>query len=379
MRIFQAIHIATNPSVPGSRTWYRNLYEPLVELGHEVVSFSTEEGRSAAQRRDAAARAAFSQKLLDAFHREHAQKPFDLFFAYLTDAMIEPGAIEEIRKTGVLTCNFSCNNAHQFYLVEGLSPHFDYNLHSEKDAREKFLSIGANPLWWPMASNPRYFKPVDVPRTITVSFVGANYALRARYIAHLLENNVDAHAYGPGWVWGTSSRWRSIAKRYKYLLLALVTRSPQTQSAASAQLADHDFRRTLGVRFPANMHSPVSDEELIALYSRSHISLGFLEVYDRHDPSRPVTQHLHLREFEAPMSGALYCTGYTDELAEMFEPDKEVIIYRNQHELLDKVRYYLTYPQVAEKVRQAGRARALQDHTYQHRFQQLFVALDLPA
>ena len=377
MRIFQAIHAATNPSVPGSRTWYHNLYEPLVELGHEVVLFPTEEGRKAVQRRDAAAQAAFSQKLLNAFRREHAQKPFGLFFAYLIDGMVDPGAIDAIRKTGVPTCNFSCNNAHQFYLVEELSPHFDYNLHSEKDSREKFLSIGANPLWWPMASNPKYFKPVDVPRTIPASFVGANYALRARYIAHLLENGIGVHAYGSGWVWGTSSRWRSIVKRYKYLLLALVAQSPQAQSAASAQLADHDFRRTLGARFPANVHPPVSDEELIALYSRSHISLGFLEVYDRHDPSRPVTQHLHLREFEAPMCGALYCTGYTDELAEMFEPDKEVVVYRNQHELLDKVRYYLAHPQEAERVRQAGRARALRDHTYQRRFETLFQVIGL--
>jgi hypothetical protein len=228
-----------------------------------------------------------------------------------------------------------------------------------------------------MASNPRYFKPVDVPRTIPVSFVGSNYALRARYIAHLLDNSIDVHTYGPGWVWGTSSRWRSIAKRYKYLLLTLVARSPQARSAASAQLADHDFRRSLGARFPANVHPPVSDKELIALYSRSHISLGFLEVYDRHDPSRPVTQHLHLREFEAPMSGALYCTGYTDELAEMFEPDEEVAVYRNQHELLDKVRYFLAHPEQAEKMGRAGRARALRDHTYQRRFETLFREIGL--
>ncbi len=378
MRIFQAIHAATHPSVPDSRTWYRNLYEPLVELGHEVVLFPTDEGGAARQRRDATARAAFSQKLLDAFRHEHAKKPFDLFFAYLMDGMVESGAIDEIRKAGVPTCNFSCNNIHQFYLVGALSPHFDYNLHSEKDAREKFLSVGANPLWWPMASNPRYFKPVDVPRTIPVSFVGANYGLRARYIAHLLENGLGVHAYGPEWVWGASSRWRSLARRYKYLLLALAAWSPKARSAGSARLADHDFRRSLSLRFPHNVHLPISDEGLIALYSRSHISLGFLEVYDRHDPSRPVTRHLHLREFEAPMSGALYCTGYMDELAEIFEPDEEVVVYRNQHELLDKVRYYLAHPDQAEKVRRAGRARALKDHTYQRRFQQLFSALSLP-
>jgi hypothetical protein len=291
--------------------------------------------------------------------------------------MVDPSGLDEIRKSGVPTCNFSCNNAHQFYLVDELSLHFDYNLHSEKDAREKFLAIGANPLWWPMASNPKYFKPMDVPRTVQSSFVGANYALRARYIAHLLENGIDVHAYGPGWQWGARTRWRSIARRYLLLLQAAVATSSVDQARTSAMLADHNFRRGLSARFPANVHPPVSDEELIALYSRSHISLGFLEVYDRHDPSRPVTQHLHLREFEAPMSGALYITGYMDELAEMFEPDKEVLTYRNQHELLDKVCYYLAHPAQAEQVRQAGRARALRDHTYERRFKKLFEELGL--
>ncbi len=78
------------------------------------------------------------------------------------------------------------------------------------------------------------------------------------------------------------------------------------------------------------------------------------------------------------MSGALYCTGYTEELAEFYEPDREVLIYRNQHELLDKVRYYLAHPAEAEKVRQAGYLRALRDHTYHRRFQQLFKELGLP-
>jgi len=377
MRIFQVLEGSSNAAVPGSQTWRRNLYEPLVEMGHEVVLFSVTEGRLAMQRNDASGHAAFSQKLLDTFRREHARQPFALFFAYLMNGMVEPAAIEEIRKTGVPTCNFSCNNAHQFYLVDELSPHFDYNLHSEKDARDKFLAIRANPLWWPMASNPKYFKPVDVPRTIPASFVGANYALRARYIAHLLENGIDAHAYGPGWVGGARTHGRSLAKRYLFLWQALSAIDPQGQSAASAKLADHDYRRCLSTRFPANMHPPVTDDELIALYSRSHISLGFLEVYDRHDPSRPVTRHLHLREFEAPMSGALYCTGYMDELAEMFEPDKEVLVYRSQHELLDKIRFYLAHPDQAEVIRQAGRKRALAEHTYHERFRKLFKTLGL--
>ena len=229
-----------------------------------------------------------------------------------------------------------------------------------------------------MASNPKYFKPEDVLRTIAVSFVGVNYALRARYIAHLLKHGVDVYAYGPGWRWGARKQWRSFAKRYLLLLQSLATFSPEAQARASAVLAEHDFRRSLSARFPNNVHDPIANDELIGLYSRSHVCLGFLEVYDRHDPSRPVTRHLHLREFEAPMSGALYCTGYTDELAEFYEPDKEVIVYRNEQELIEKVRYFLAHPDAAEKVRRAGLSRALRDHTYQRRFQQLFAQLGLP-
>ena len=377
MRIFQVLESSTNAAVPGNQTWYRNLHEPLVEMGHEVVLFPSSEGRLAMQRNDAQTRAAFSQKLLDTFRRENSQKPFVLFFAYLMDGMVEPAAIDEIRKSGVPTCNFSCNNTHQFDLVDELSPHFDYSLHSEKDARPKFLEVGANPLWWPMASNPKYFRPVDVPRTVDVSFVGGNYALRGRYMAQLLENGVDVHAYGPGWQRETSQRWRDWAGHYRLVARACTALSVMGQARASAHLAEYDFRRALRARFPGNLHLPISDEELITLYSRSHISLGFLEVYDRHDPTRLVKPHLHLREFEAPMSGALYCTGYMDELAEMFEPDKELLVYSNQDELLEKVRYYLTHPAEAEKVRRAGRARALEDHTYHRRFRALFREIGL--
>jgi spore maturation protein CgeB len=375
MRILQLIDASTNASIPGNQTWYRNLYEPLLEMGHEVLLMPThEKGKPI---RDPEARERLSQRLWDTFQSEQSARPFQLFFAYLMDGMVDPAVIDRIRAAGVPTCNFSCNNTHQFDLVDEISPHFDFNLHAEKDVRDKFLAVGANPLWWPMASNPKYFHPVDLPRSVAASFVGENYALRARYIGYLLENGVDVHAYGPRWQYGTTSRWRSWAKRAKYLALSVLSANPQAQMRASANLSDHDYRRYLSARFPKNVHQPVSDEELIALYSRSQVSLGFLEVYHQHDAGQPVVRHLHLREFEAPMCAALYCTGYSDELAEFFDPDREVITYRNQYELLDKVNYYLAHPQQADQLRRAGHQRALKDHTYLRRYQQLFEALGL--
>jgi spore maturation protein CgeB len=372
LRIFQVLESGANRLVKNNQTWRRNLHEPLISLGHDVFLFSLDEAEQSSCLNKKTSSFTLSEKLLEVFKRECRIKPFDLFFAYLKDGMVEYSVIDEIRKMGVLTCNFSCNNTHQFYLVDEISLHFDYNLHSEKDARQKFLNIGANPLWWPMASNPAYFKPMNIERDIEVSFVGANYGLRYQYIRHLLDNGVDTQVFGPAWLWGTATRLRSLPKRLKLLAEAAFLPSFEKRVQASSYLADFDCRRSIKRNYPDNIHPPCSDEDMIALYSRSHISLGFLEVYDNHDPCRSVKQHLHLREFEAPMSRALYCTGYLDELAEMFEPDKECLTYRSRHELLDKVRYYLKHPDEAEKIRQAGYKRALSDHTYHKRFQDLF-------
>jgi spore maturation protein CgeB len=377
VRIFQVLEASANGAIPENQTWLRNLHEPLLELGHEVFLVSSQPGRRAMAAKDVRARAAFSEDLFATFRREHAAGRIDLFFSYLMDGMIDPEVIDEIRRAGVPTCNFSCNNIHQFELVKTLSPHFDYNLHSEKHARDKFLEVGATPVWWPLASNPRYFVPRNVPRDIPVSFVGMNYASRARNIEHLLDNGVNVQVYGPGWSLDARRRMRSLAKRYVHIAKAAIALTPAEQYGASVRLADLDHRRRLASRYAGHFHSPLSDEALIEMYSRSSVSLGFLEVYDAHDPAQRLLQHLHLRDFEAPMSGALYCTGYSEELAEMFEPDKEVIVYRSLHELLDKVRYYLRNEAEGERIRSSGRERALKAHTYQQRFRSLFQVIGL--
>jgi spore maturation protein CgeB len=327
--------------------------------------------------KDDNARAAFSEDVLATFRKEHAAGGIDLAFTYLMDGMIDPEVIDEIRRAGVPTCNFSCNNIHQFELVRTLSPHFDYNLHSEKHAREKFLEAGATPVWWPLASNPRHFYPRQIHRDIPVSFVGMNYALRGRYVEHLLDNGVDVQVHGPGWSPDARKRMRLFARRYVHIAQAMIASAPDEQYRASVRLADLDHRRRLASRYAGHFHPPLSDEALIEMYSRSSVSLGFLEVYEAHDPAQRVLQHLHLRDFEAPMSGALYCTGYSDELAEMFEPDKEVVVYRSPQELLDKVLYYLANEAEGERIRSSGHKRALRDHTYQERFRSLFQLIGL--
>lgn len=60
LRIFQVISAKANSSIDGNRTWYRNLYEPLVDMGHDVVPFPADEGKIAMRRKCPKLRGAFS-------------------------------------------------------------------------------------------------------------------------------------------------------------------------------------------------------------------------------------------------------------------------------------------------------------------------------
>lgn len=379
-RIFQLLNAgSTNSAIPQNTTWFRNLYEPLVDLGCDVVY----EVVPPAVKLKTATRAAvelFSSQLVDKFKRLHKEKPFDLFFSYVRDGMILPNAIDEIGKL-TKTANFSCNNTHQFHLVQELSPSFQYNLHSEKHATEKFRAIGATPIWWQMASNPKYFHPVQTNRDIGISFVGMNYANRANYIYSLLRAGIDTKVFGPGWKSEMGRAGKSNfaygLKRAKLLKDVIFTKDPSERSRSSSALADFDFREKLRSQYPDNLNAPCDDEYLIRLYSESKITLGVLDVFDNHDSSAPLLKHLHLRDFEAPMSGALYLTGYCEELEDFFLPEKEVLTYRSTEELIDKAKYYMANEDAANKIRQAGLARSLQDHTYHTRYLDLFKALKI--
>jgi glycosyltransferase involved in cell wall biosynthesis len=117
--------------------------------------------------------------------------------------------------------------------------------------------------------------------------------------------------------------------------------------------------------------------DLVRMFSRSRLSLGFATAGESHKAQKRLT-HLRLREFEAPMSGALYLTEDQPELAEYFEPGAEVLTYTDKDDLLEKARYFLAHQEQAERIRRAGAERARREHTWQHRFNQLFATIGLP-
>jgi hypothetical protein len=386
VRILLAIPRSPNAAFD-SDLWKRNLYDPLVALGHEVALFTDGVQPLFDLDPDAAAtdeaRGRFGETLLAAAAAAERRGRLDLVLTYFSDSHLSADVIGRIRERTAPIANFFCNNVHQFHLVRRTAPAYTCCLVPEEAALSSYRAVGAEPLFFPMAAHPDAYRSLQVPVRYPVSFAGQRYGDRTGGMLALREAGVDAHAFGQGWNGengaadhgtsgagggGMAALGRSLRRLPGALGLVARGRNP------AAAVADLRAIRRLRADHAVALHPPVSDEGYVALFSESAISLGFLVLGDTHRTARPLRQ-IRLREFEAPMAGAFYLTGYLEEIARHYEIGTEIVCYRSVDELVAQCRYYLAHEEERERIRRAGHERARRDHTWTRRFQQLFADL----
>jgi spore maturation protein CgeB len=359
LRIFYASDNTPNPWFQGVRSnlWRVNLYQTLAEMGHDLVEFDYDltpvfRNLEPAVPRQAefirTSRPRVSAALLQQIQAAHAAHPIDLFFSYFFDACVLPETLDAIRALGIRTVNWYCNAAHQFHLVREITPHYDWCLVPEKFRLADYRALGARPIYCQEAANPAVYKPYDVPRDLPVTFVGQAYGDRPAYVEHLLAQGIDVRVWGHGW-----------------------RIDPKYQPPSGSPLW----------RLPAGVAGgPLDDEAMIRTFSRSRINLGFSTCGETHvagaEPGGRIVQ-VRLRDFEVPMCGGFYMVEEMAELAEFFVPGKEIVFYRSQADLAEKIRYYLAHDDERERIRLAGHRRALGEHTWRHRFAAALAAMGL--
>jgi spore maturation protein CgeB len=368
MRIFYVAQTTPNEiDLPDSKLWHINLYLPLVDLGHELTSFChpwLSEGYKSdlkepeERQRILGRRMEFGEALLRAVKKAHEAKPVDVFFSYFSSAHVEPEIIREIGRMGITTLNWYCNGSYQFYNVAEIAPAFHYCLAPEKFRLEDYRKVGAKPIYCQEGANPNFYRPYDVPLEFDITFVGQKYGNRPNYLRALMDAGLDARVWGPNWQSGSEQgpRWKKAARRLKRAVLG----------------------RKMPVELPlACCGPPLGDGELIQMYSRSRISLGFTTVAAAPAPGEEPVKQVRLRDFEATMSGAFYLVEYFEELTEFFIPDKEIVCFQTEEELVEKSRHYLGHPEERERIREAGMRRARSEHSWQRRFQTVFREIGL--
>ena len=261
--------------------------------------------------------------MLNAFHDAHAKHRIDVVVGYLAGYNTDPKILDEMRKAGVVILNFCWDDKVNFpgKIVGGrytspaaIAGAVDLNLTNAPDSIVKYLAHGGLAMFWPEAAHPDIHRPYDVPFALDVSFIGRKYSWRPRFIDRLRRKGMKIATFGPGWENGS--------------------------------LSDGDMAKT---------------------YSSSRINLGFAGVgYSRK------LMCLKGRDFEVPMSGGLYLTQDNPELGLVYDVGKEIVTYRDEDDCAEKIFWLLENPDEAEKIRKAGRVRALSDHSWETRFSDIF-------
>lgn len=78
------------------------------------------------------------------------------------------------------------------------------------------------------------------------------------------------------------------------------------------------------------------------------------------------------RVFDVPAAGAFLLTDHGRQIEGLFEPDREIVFFKDAHELPDLVRFYLGREDARKRIAAAARSRVLAEHTYDRRLATLF-------
>ena len=178
----------------------------------------------------------------------------------------------------------------------------------------------AQQIFWPLASDPGVFTPnPGDKREIDVLFIGNKYGIRESIVQDLNKLHIQVECYGAGWPNGSSTA-----------------------------------------------------EQSAALFKRAKIILGVGTVGYCEDVFT-----LKLRDFDAPMAGALYLTHRCEDLSKIFKEGVEIECYDNTKEAAQKIKYYLENLSELSQIAMAGNTRAQSHHTWDYRLGSTFMRLGI--
>ncbi|GGI17922.1 CgeB family protein [Oxalicibacterium faecigallinarum] len=269
------------------------------------------------------------QQLLSQLGSIRKNGGIDLLMGQMWANYISQEALAEVQAMGIPVINISMDDrlpdnwSHRSGVrlgAVGLAQHTDLVLTTSSETCAWYAVEGCPAIFWPLASDPSVFKPdADAPRDIDVLFIGNKYGIRAEIIDGLAQHGIQVECYGAGWPNG-----------------------------------------------------PATAEQSAALFKRARIILGVGTVGYCDDVFT-----LKLRDFDAPMSGALYLTHRSQDLLKLYQEGVEIECYMTPDEAAVKIHYYLAHPQALESVAAAGHAMVLKRDTWLNRLHHTFLNLTL--
>lgn len=350
--------------VPDSEIFKDNIYDSLLALGHEVRLIQFDKFLEKHHKESTINK----KKILEdhILHVFKTESPFDFFLGFLSDEQVSPDLYKELNRE-IFTVNWTCNS-HQFDILHKInSPFIGLNTYISKNHEALYDSVGAKSYWLPMAANEDLYKPSN-SQNIDISFVGTAYGNRPYYIWRLLQSGVALELFGPGWQFN-----KTISNFLKLYVAPVLYNLSFNEN--KLHYLDRSMKALMQKEIMKMCHvgGIPNDREYREILSKSVVSLNFPESRkDNNYLNHELIYGCNFRDFEIPLSGSMLLTQDSEELDLFYERDKEVVSFGNETDLIEKAKYFSRNHAEAKKISEAGHQRALKDHTWTRRFDQLF-------
>lgn len=173
--------------------------------------------------------------------------------------------------------------------------------------------------------NPMIFYPVTGSEPVyEVTFIGAAYGKRVEFIRYLLQASIKLTVFGAGW-----GRYGDVRKHWGGIL---------------------------------------SHQDMIQVINQSKINLNFLWTSRGNGMTT-----IKGRTLELAACRAFQVSNHTDEFINYgLIPGKNIATFEDKHDLLIKIRYYLTHPVERQKIADTAYQHVLGQFTWQAEFADLF-------
>lgn len=339
--------MVVGPIYGGTETTFRHVREALENLGAETVGFDATAFKASYFLMDQVTpnevhrnqlKQLYSNMLGESIVAMADDKAPDLILV-MAQAPLDVATLARLRQLNKPIAFWFVEDFRTLKYWDRVAPYYDYFFTIQRgEFFDKLEKAGARrAAYLPQAASPASHHPIALTPEekavygSDVSFMGAGYNNRKMFFNGLLDYDFK--------IWGT-----------EWDLTTAVGKS--VQNANRRLTPDEYIKIFCASKININLHSSI-----------------MLSGID------PVGDFVNPRVFELAACGAFQLCDMRSELPPLMEPGKEIETYSSLGELRDKIDYYLKNPEKASSIAAAGRERAIEEHTFENRMEEMFAVI----
>jgi len=272
------------------------------------------------------------EKLNELFYQKVLENNPDIIFYVIHRNEIFPETLlkikEKLPKTNIIIW-ISDDDWRHINHSRLLVLYADYFVTTYLNKSKRYQRYGhKNAILTQWACNPDEFYPMNVKKKYDVSLIGSAYHPRIEWIQYLLDNGINVKVFGKGWD--------------KY---------PELKHIYGGFLNGKDFVKTINE-------------------TKINLNFGWGSINDG-------TLQIKGRTFEFGACNSFQITNYNPVLNNYFTENKDIVYFRNNEDLLEKIKYYLNNEKERERIAQNCYENVIKNHTWEKRFNDIFKQIEI--